>query len=109
MRSTKELMNNSHEFFELTKEKQKALVIWCSSISKTKNINKLGKSSYGLKHVFEYSENGFYITNGMFKGAMIEAGFEHTDGINWYFNYSHKSLKAIMKNDKKYKSRYQYL
>lgn len=45
------------------------------------------ETSYGWKHCFEGSEKGFYITNGMFKGAMLEAGYEpvkRTD-FNWRF------------------------
>ena len=58
--------NLPQDFENLTKEEQKILAEWCSKISKTKNINR-GKSSYGLKHIFEYSEIGFYISNGTFK------------------------------------------
>jgi hypothetical protein len=36
----------------------------------------LSASSYALKHYFEVADDGFYITNGQFKGAMLEAGFE---------------------------------
>lgn len=54
--------NLPQDFENLSKEEQKILVEWCSKISKTKNINR-GKSSYGLKHIFEYSEIGFYISN----------------------------------------------
>lgn len=104
--------NLPQDFENLSKEKQKILVEWCSKISKTKNINR-GKSSYGLKHIFEYSEIGFYISNGAFKGAMLKAGFNHKNreenGLNWYFNYSEKSLKEIMANDKNLRNRFRHL
>ena len=32
-------------------------------------------NSYGMKHDFERELEGFYVTNRMFKGAMLNAGF----------------------------------
>jgi hypothetical protein len=50
-------------------------------------------TSYGLKHVFENSPNGFYISNGMFKQAMKVCGFKvkNESETNWTFNISRKS------------------
>ena len=50
-------------------------------------------TSYGLKHIFERSPNGFYITNGMFKQAMKLCGFKvkNESDTNWVFNISRKS------------------
>ena len=54
-------------------------------------------TSYGLKHFFEASRDGFYITNGMFKGAMLQAGFFTGDKSlkNWHFNVSAKSVRQL--------------
>jgi hypothetical protein len=43
-------------------------------------------TSYGLKHAAE-DDLGFYISNGEFKGAMLEAGYESADAWeqNWMF------------------------
>jgi hypothetical protein len=43
-------------------------------------------TSYGLKHAAE-DDLGFYISNGQFKGAMLEAGYEPADTWeqNWMF------------------------
>lgn len=43
------------------------------------------RSSYGIKHDFE--REGFYITNGQFKGAMLAAGYQpkSTRELNWIF------------------------
>jgi hypothetical protein len=43
-------------------------------------------TSYGLKHAAE-DDLGFYISNGQFKGAMLEAGYEPADAWeqNWMF------------------------
>ena len=51
------------------------------------------KTSYGLKHIFEKSEQGFYVENDDFKSAMVECGFRVKDknALNWVFNISQKS------------------
>ena len=45
------------------------------------------RTSYGMKHDFENEPGGFYVTNGMFKGAMLAAGYQPVDAseINWRF------------------------
>lgn len=44
---------------------------------------------------FEESEDGFYITNGQFKGAMILSGYSvnDPDELNWTFNVSELSYR----------------
>lgn len=81
------------EFNELTPEERQSLVSWIAT-----NINAIQSfndrhTSYGLKHLFESSNDGFYITNGQFKGAMIDLGFnvKDTTDLNWVFNISQKS------------------
>lgn len=51
-----------------------------------------GPTSYRLKHHFEYSKNGFYITNGQMKGALAAAGFLPKDeyDLNWTYQLSRK-------------------
>jgi len=51
------------------------------------------KTSYGLKHIFEFSENGFYVDNDTFKKAMVECGFRvrSRNTENWVFNISMNS------------------
>jgi hypothetical protein len=43
------------------------------------------RTSYGIKHDFEME--GFYITNGQLKGAMLAAGYqpENAKELNWTF------------------------
>lgn len=50
------------------------------------------ETSYTLKHKFEYA-TGIYMTNGEFKYAMREAGFEPTYKTepNWEYRISRKS------------------
>lgn len=85
-------------FYDLTDNEQKELLSWCGNLEKIKNIN-TEFSSYGLKHFFERSINGFYINNGAFKGAMIICGFLVGDisKLNWDFNISQKSINKIRK------------
>mgnify|MGYP000859957151 CR=1 FL=1 len=97
------------EFKKLSKAEQETLLNWCRNIGKRKTINK-GRTSYSLKHIFERSKSGFYITNDVFKEAMLKVGFNYefvdNKGVNWCFNYSEKSLKEIIKNDENLKESY---
>lgn len=51
-------------------------------------------TSYTLKHWFEDSKKGFYITNGQFKGAMLAIGHQPTENtrsrLNWRFKIKMK-------------------
>lgn len=91
--------NDPKEFEYLTKEQQEILIDWCSRLIEIKNINKR-HSSCGLKHIFSSSKNGFYISNGTFKGAMLKLGFRnmkcHFTSPNWFFNISEKSVKNLV-------------
>lgn len=90
--------DSPNEFDELSELKKQMLLDWCHGIAKIQSINRK-HSSYGLKHTFERSRNGFYITNGMLKGAMLKCGFDHapvsSSSRNWYFNVSEKSIKQL--------------
>lgn len=93
-----DLQNHPKSFYQLTTEEQQELVDWINSnFDSIKSINER-HTSYGLKHLFE-NNGGFYISNGAFKGAMLESGFEAKDesALNWKFNVSEKSIKAIQK------------
>ncbi|WP_242258128.1 hypothetical protein [Streptococcus thoraltensis] len=84
-------------FLELNEDEQRKLLGWCSQLEKIKTYQ-TGHTSYGLKHKFEYRPDGFYITNGQFKGAMLIAGFEpkNKNDLNWVFAFSKKSLRKII-------------
>ena len=84
-------------FLELSQEEQMELFAWCyNSLDKVGKINH-EHTSYGLKHIFERSPLGFYVSNGALAGAMIIAGFKHgfIHGKNMNFNVSEKSIKAV--------------
>lgn len=99
------MINDEHNldkldaFQELSSSEQDQLIEWCiKNFKKIKRINR-SHTSYGLKHKFENSEEGFYITNGAFKKAMLEAGFEYKPiqsvDKNWCFNVSEKSITIL--------------
>ncbi|RIO71025.1 hypothetical protein [Staphylococcus borealis] len=98
--------DNPDHYEELSDRQKEALYKFCNSFEKIKGFN-LDNTSYGLKHVFEdlyrkelHSEDfGSSISNGQFKGAMLEAGFEVKDkrAQNWHFNISKRSIKELKK------------
>jgi len=65
------------ELLELPKEQTDALFGWIAEsieICPEKSVERL-RDSYSLKHVFERSPEGFYVTDGQFRAAMWISGF----------------------------------
>lgn len=97
-----ERADKTNDFNSLTDSQKEILLDWCDLIGKATNINKK-HSSYGLKHIFEKSKNGFYITNGMFKGAMLKLEYKyelcHPTSPNWHFNISEKGIKFLIQQN----------
>ncbi|MGB9609401.1 MAG: hypothetical protein ACPL7M_00395 [Bryobacteraceae bacterium] len=78
--------NDPAGFQKLEPEQQAALLDWIRAVLvPAKTVFR--RTSYGMKHDFEREPDGFYIYNGAFKGAMLEAGFQPVDAseINWRF------------------------
>jgi hypothetical protein len=89
----------------IVKEERPAMLKWLDYIDSGKVCEWIDKNtvkiksfnnkhtSYDLKHIFEKSENGFYISNDMFKQTMLRCGFKVKDilATNWIFNISEKS------------------
>jgi hypothetical protein len=78
-----------HEnFCGLTPDDQSPLLAWIRSRFTPHPWLRLKvgflRHSYNFKHLFERSENGFYIDNGTFKGAMLAAGFEPVGSDDGY-------------------------
>jgi hypothetical protein len=74
------------EYQNLLADTRAELLLWIwRNLTPTKAKVHLS-TSYGLKHTFE-DDAGFYISNGAFKGAMLEAGYEPVDPRerNWRF------------------------
>jgi len=87
------MCNNPTDFNKLNSEEQSRLLNWISeNLTPIKSFNE-NHNSYGLKHYFEADANGFYVTNGAFKGAMLKTQYKAKDtyDINWYYNISEKS------------------
>lgn len=86
-------LHASREFMTLSQEEREILLEWI--ISQLRPIRTINTriSSYGLKHVFERNDRGFYVTNDQFKGAMIFVGYEPYEQTerNWIFKISKKS------------------
>jgi hypothetical protein len=90
--------NEPNEFEKLSEEEKLTVASWIATyLDPIKSFNEKHRS-YGMKHLFERSEEGFYISNGAFKGAMVDCGFKVKDktALNWVFNVSEKS-KAFKK------------
>lgn len=71
---------------DLSTEQQAQLIRWLRDVLvPAKSVYR--RTSYEMKHDFEREPEGFYVTNGMFKGAMLKAGYPPVadDEINWRF------------------------
>jgi len=91
--------NSPENYARLSTEQQAALQAWIGrAIAPGTGRTRDGRiSSYVLKHYFERSPGGFYITNGMFKGAMRAAGYDPRDRatLNWQFRIEPRCPRGI--------------
>lgn len=92
--------------------KYQMINLWVdNALVKTKILNSISPSSYGLKHLCEESI-GVYVSNEEIKAAMISKGFmvDDCNNLNWHFNISVKINKVIFSkklgNNYDNKSRY---
>lgn len=85
--------NHPLDFLKLTASETRILSNWIKLNFLPRKSPNRTHTSYGLKHIFEHSECGFYITNGMFKGAMMAQGYIPVDkeALNCHFRISQKS------------------
>lgn len=105
----KYVLDKHESFYDLPKEEQERVLEWIrEGLTPIKTINSK-HTSYGMKHWFQYSPLGFYLTNEQFKEAMLEAGFDmviHPDNFpNAWFNYSEKSPAVMAQTSEYYYSR----
>lgn len=82
--------NRPEDYDRLTDRQKKILSLWikdCLEPHRVQSFNDLSLNSYALKHEFEASGSGFYITNGSLKGAMLRHGFYPKDErhLNWIY------------------------
>ena len=88
------------QFLNLDSDVQSLVLKWCKEhFIPTKSFNDK-HTSYGLKHILQH-QNGTYLTNGQFKGAMILSGFrvKSVEDLNWVFNISEQSAALKLKID----------
>lgn len=91
-------LNQPEDFRRLSFDEQVILKNWISiELDRIKTINRR-HTSYGLKHYFS-NDGNFYITNGMFKGAVLELGFTISDKskLNWNIGVSERSITKLEK------------
>lgn len=67
-------LDDASEFSLLTETERQTLLEWVVSTLQP-GTRVCRYDSYALKHFFERSPGAFYVTNGAFKGAMLECGF----------------------------------
>ncbi len=74
------------EYHALAPDARAELLLWIWRNFKPTKVKIHPSTSYGLKHAFE-RDGGYYVSNGAFKGAMLEAGYEPVDPkeLNWRF------------------------
>jgi len=91
--------DDPNEFSLLPPERQDILRRWIQEHLTPRKSPNLRYSSYNLKHRFEAdrAHGGFYVSNGIFKGAMKECGYvaQFEDDTNWIFSISNKSKFII--------------
>jgi len=91
-------LNDPEHFHTLSGIKKTVLCKWIVEKFDHRQTINYSHTSYGLKHIFEHSTNGFYVTNGQFKGAMLECGFDkHNDSLNWSFCVTERSIERAKK------------
>ncbi len=80
-------LNCPEDHDALWREERAVLRAWIAANMRAAKTPDPYRTSYGLKHRFEESEGGFYLSNGAFKGAMLAAGYEPADKseLNWRF------------------------
>jgi hypothetical protein len=81
--------NKPEHFNKLTPDEKEILLTWIAENLepfRTEGYHSI-RNSYRLKHSFQFSEVGFYVTGGQFKGAMLASGFKPKDyeALNWEF------------------------
>ena len=86
-------LNHPDAFDELSADEQKIVMEWIKENFISRKTPNTEHTSYGLKHIFGHADVGFYMTNGMFKGAMIACGYEPVvaDVLNCWYRISKKS------------------
>lgn len=72
---------------DLSPDQQSDLIGWIDEFISPSKYKNTRHNSYSLKHRFEKSDKGFYLTNNQFKDAMLAAGHfpVDQDALNWEY------------------------
>ena len=94
-------------FSALMETERESLVAWIKKWLRPASKVNHRHTSYGLKHIFQHFEGGFYTTNGQFKGAMEAAGFlpDDPDDLNHHYRITERSTGAAGKASMEYQRR----
>lgn len=93
---------DKEHFTELSEEEQEMVLTWLNyNVYPAQKVLE-GHTSYGMKHVLE-SRTNIYLTNNMFKEAMLRCGFfpAEADELNWHFYIRKSSPIFTMQADGK--------
>ena len=84
--------NPPDRFNEMAEKDKKIAVQWLDGNIQPRKTPLPDWSSYGIKHLLE-RDTKLYMTNGEFKGAMLQCGYKPVDAyeLNWYFCISKRS------------------
>ena len=98
--------NHPSDFGNMKSAEQDVLLYWITQVM-THSERYEKQTSYGMKHNFE--GEAFYITNGMFKGAMLTLGYMPKDesALNWEFKVK-PCIKRSRKTHRYYESLSEY-
>jgi hypothetical protein len=85
--------NLPEDYKTLPEEEKQALQEWIRlAIQPAKTT--VSRDSYALKHEYK-RQVGLYVTNGQFKGAMLQAGYKpiNPNEINWSFRIKRSNMR----------------
>ena len=99
-------INHPREFEKLERWQKLIVTTWINENFKERSSINYRHSSYEHKHTFERSTDGFYMTNGAFKGALLAAGFtNHNEGMNWCFAITEQSIRDAKRGGNEHEHR----
>ena len=85
---------------QLPADQQAALVAWIRNVL-VPAYRVFHRTSYAMKHDFEREPGGFYVTNGMFKGAMLAAGHHPVDAREIKWRVRVRPVRELDEHEKK--------
>lgn len=84
------------DYLRLSEEEQKTITDWIDHVFDPDEDSICPESSYSLKHIYE-RDTEKYLTNGQFKGAMVQYGFDPVDPRELNCHYRIKIRFDVLK------------